>query len=990
MLDATSSEHQPLFYARFNQPTLKFICDHDALLRLTFEKGDFIFNGAMGHKGQSVTIPADLNIDFRVNFETRVVGNDLQIDGAVVASVKPPLPTGQDAFLRYMTQYLELLHDAGNHVFYSLPQFSPRTSMDIDFTLIDHSEDFAWQESICGITVDQINSYLASLWLKSALLTHTKIGTKNSDWRLRSLTEFVKREDGLFFRIKFGAPRVHILCSREVVVYFDVYELEFFPGPDLSVAPEKKFMKWKIALMMNVLPMRDPEGHSVTVSLDVSSARYHHGLSKYPDIQEADVQHDHYCNIIVDFFSDEYLQILRVARYHIIYSHHALVQTVGSVEFTGEAEGSWGQIEVSDPGPHSGKVPSRDTIQHAKMYGFDQVVAISQDSINAQFSMLSHALFRTWSYSEAFSATFKPLSMQLLTGNRAIVWVHLASGQLKTLRDGKPDNECEPYEFKQWRAAFEVELKSCNQAELEGHSSATYKATSAYQKHGNKDDRVLRHIYLDLSSAEYLHDYSHYSNINAFSSPEEGRSTMLKLEALVWYLTEHYFCEIRKEGLNVIFSIPVFKASPSSYALTSMLFHVYSKVEVTRYNWTHIPAGMEPVIVILGTTGSRPLPADHLEYSTGWVVQANRGFSHGTIGISRRAFIEERLLRLLSNVNALTTLIPIMIDPLKGFHGVSLKKWAEHEQRKDRPSNWRLIPSDGSGYLKYLWEHCEEWRYKLSGNGEIDASQGISCVTRNYVELPTAVKHGALHIKVSGRVELGLSLQTGKAKSYNTSSAVCWSTNVALETIGSGIKVSTFGSREPQISEVVFTDGSAGKFRNPADMLREAFPSKVDLHELVEEIQAFEGAWEYCYPPATPYSLASPAFNADGDLLFELRRHGATTSRAGGPLSPTAKTGRALTPLGRRPGSRAGMRNGNKSPPPHSSSSHPFSAGGASLGGAGLTGRASFASIASTTVGTTVTGGATAHTVMGEFQQIVSGAAGAKVTPVTVLDSSSG
>lgn len=44
----------------------------------------------------------------------------------------------------------------------------------------------------------------------------------------------------------------------------------------------------------------------------------------------------------------------------------------------------------------------------------------------------------------------------------------------------------------------------------------------------------------------------------------------------------------------------------------------------------------------------------------------------------------------------------------------------------------------------------------------IDACQGV---TRNYVELPTAVKQGALHIKISGKVELSLTLQVGKSES---------------------------------------------------------------------------------------------------------------------------------------------------------------------------------------------------------------------------------
>ncbi|KAL7279892.1 hypothetical protein ACG7TL_006301 [Trametes sanguinea] len=982
----SSSTH--LFDARFKAPQLKFICDHDAVLTLTFEKGEFTADASKGHsKAQMISIQENSSVDFRVHYDSEMVSNNLKVDGhgtvievivldlksAVVASVKPPLPNAEETFLGYLGQYLKLLHEAGNHVLYSLPHFSPRPPMSIDFTLIDKSTEHEWQESVCGITVDQFNSYLASLWLKSALLEHSKVATKNKDWRLRSLTEFTKKEEGSFYRIRFGAPHIDILCAKEVVMYFDLDELDFFQGSDFSATPQKHFAKWKVALIINVVPERDSEGHSLTVALDFSSARYYDGLSSFPGVAEADVMETHYRDIIIEFFSEEYLHILRIARYHIIYSRHTRLETIGkvTVDATEEAEGSWPRIE--EPAALPGRMSSRDTIQHAKMCGFDQVIAISQGSLNVQFTMISHALFRSWSYGEAFSATFKPLSMQLLSNNRAIVWVHLIGGKLKTLLDGKPNDESTLHEFKDWRVAFEVEIKLCTQAELDGRLSETYKATAAYQKHGNKDDRDLKHVYLDFSTAEYIHDYSDYKDLSAFGSLAEGRSTMLKLEAIVWYLTEHYLPAVSKEGLNVISSVPVFKPGPSlpSYALTSVAFQVYCKYEVTRYNWAHVPTGMEPIIVVLGTTGSRPLPAGRLEYSTNWIVQAQQHFSHGTISIARRVFIEERLLHLLSNVNALTTLIPIMLDPLKGFYGVSLKKWAEHEQRKDRASKWQPVNSKDPGYLRYLWEHCEEWHYSLSGNAEIDVSQGISCITRNIVELPTVVKRGALQIKISGRVELRLT----------TSSAVKWTTIVTIETIGSGIKVHTVGSHDPEYSMAEYSGNDAKTLRNPADMLQAAFPTKIDLQELVEEIRAFEGAWEYCYPPAAPYSLASPVFNADGDLMFELRRHGATAVRAGGPLSPTGRGGRPLTPIG-RPGSRAGMRKGNKSPPPHTSSSHFFSGGDVFTGSGGF---GSFSESTSFTEGTSFFGGGSMQRVMGEFQQLVGGNAGGKPGPLSVI-----
>ncbi|KAI0706320.1 hypothetical protein C8Q76DRAFT_818580 [Earliella scabrosa] len=507
--------------------------------------------------------------------------------------------------------------------------------------------------------------------------------------------------------------------------------------------------------------------------------------------------------------------------------------------------------------------PFHKTIQRTKMFGFDQVVAISQGSINAQLSALSahmQSIFYRWKYEDFFEASFKPMSVRLLSHNRAIVWVHSQGGHLKTLQGSVPWDGSMNFQFGEWRLAFEVKLKMCSQTELEATCSDACKKGPAYDKHGSQFDRELHHIYLDLHNAEYLNDHS---TLGDLASGDD------KLEAAKHYITKHYFIDICKDAQNVISSVPVWKSGtslPSLYALTSVEFQVYSKVEITRHNWAHVTAGMEPVVVVFGTTDFRNLPSKHLDYSTGWVVQGNNVFSHGTISIAKHVFI----LNLLSRLNALTTLIPPPpADGMQAFHGFKLQPWAEHEKRKDTsPSDWELQPSDTDESSKYMWEHCEEWRYKLKGTSrKMRATHEISCTTRNYVEIPTAVNQGALCIKISGQVELELSLEPTQP----ASSSVSWSTDITIQTTGSGIKVGGLGLHDPVFTRPEFTEGHASRFRNPMDMLREAFPPKVNLDELVQDINAFESAWQYHYPLANAYSLASPAFNDDGDILFQLR-----------------------------------------------------------------------------------------------------------------------
>ncbi|KAJ3003474.1 hypothetical protein NUW54_g5276 [Trametes sanguinea] len=481
--------HAP-FHACFKPPVLDFICDHDVMLRLTFERGHYVLDSYRGIKGQTITIPADLTVDIRLNYAMKTVNNDLKLGGheaeikvlvldlknASVVSINPELET-RDAFIRYILQYLKALHGAGNDVLFSLPRFGEHPAMDIDFTLASDLSDFQWQDAIYGITTTQINQYLASQWLKSALLSHTTLATNVNSRELRALAQYDKLDPGSYFRLKFGTPTVEVLCAKEVIVYFDVDEVEFFNGPDFTEEPETGFRKWKIAFIMNVIEQRDRDGHCVTLTLDLSN------------------EEDEWRERIVGFIKDEYLQILHSVQYHVIYFHHARIMSYGGPLVD----------PVDMPGggkPMLGGGSPRETIGQAKMFGLDQVVAISQASINTQLSALSHALLRMWSHGNAFTATFKPLSMQLLSNERAIVWVHLASGELKTLheRHHEPWNESPLHQFANWVVAFEVELKMCNHANLDGRHSEAFRHTAVFQKHGAMEDRELKHIYFDLSS----------------------------------------------------------------------------------------------------------------------------------------------------------------------------------------------------------------------------------------------------------------------------------------------------------------------------------------------------------------------------------------------------------------------------------------------------------------------------------------------------------
>ncbi|GJE97522.1 hypothetical protein PsYK624_137430 [Phanerochaete sordida] len=199
-----------------------------------------------------------------------------------------------------------------------------------------------------------------------------------------------------------------------------------------------------------------------------------------------------------------------------------------------------------------------------------------------------------------------------------------------------PWSESEAYKFDNWRLAFEVELKLADGDKLDGVSTAwnaKLEDSFVYKQHGKKDDRVLKHIYLDFKTAEFIHNLSSFDGL--FNSTE--KRPIEKVQALVTYLREYYFTQIISTGTHVLYTLPVFKAGaclPSANALTDVTFQIYSKITYDRRNWAAMAKEGEPALLILGMTQFRcfrKLPCTKIEWSGNWIANSTRSVSCGTV-----------------------------------------------------------------------------------------------------------------------------------------------------------------------------------------------------------------------------------------------------------------------------------------------------------------------------------------------------------------------
>jgi len=167
--------------------------------------------------------------------------------------------------------------------------------------------------------------------------------------------------------------------------------------------------------------------------------------------------------------------------------------------------------------------------------------------------------------------------------------------------------------------------------------------------------------------------------------------------------------------------------------LTGLKFQVYSKHTYSRLN-AHLS---DAVIVLLGMTNFKALPKARLQYSADWVRRSKGQVGTGTVCLSRKVFLEERLLSLLASINASTTIVPIFpgSDDESGyvalFTGVEASEWGlalatwgkknSGRRKSTAKSNWQVnAAAEGS----YKWEYVDKWSYEHEGHAG-DVNNGI-------------------------------------------------------------------------------------------------------------------------------------------------------------------------------------------------------------------------------------------------------------------------
>ncbi|PCH33793.1 hypothetical protein WOLCODRAFT_112517, partial [Wolfiporia cocos MD-104 SS10] len=888
-----------MFHVKFDKPSLEFVCDHDAILHINIREGHFYldhnktFTGSVPD-GSPVQELSQIELLFRVGFDIRSVntqerlGNGKNVINVVVFDLpkaklisEDAIVAGKPALAFYMKKYLEFLQDAGNNILFSLPDFDiSRTQLKIDYSeLLEHP--FRFTDQIYGVSMATINEQLSSSWIKAAMLAGGILG-QNIDWKATALAEYrgpwASHDATVQFNIKFGAPRINAVCSKEVILYINLNEITFYQ--DEESPDNKPYTGWEIAIMTDIVCEEDIDGTLSWCKIDANNVRFCYELCQTPGYEDADDITLQYFDNLLEFLGGQYLHILEGTGQLTIYDSRR-----SSFRFASDEDSLSWDTDVTGDSVHGRMASWRQIINKSEMYGFDQVIAISQASINTDLKSLwdsaivsgaeGHAsLLAKWSFGDYCSVEFAPMRIRLLSDERAVVLIRLKKGFLKTMRNRQPWDESEQHPFEDWQIAYIADLKMVNHDDLGGVDGAN--DSPAYNQHINQIDRNLQHIRLDLSNVEFSHEHSRFDNL----LQSQDANPIEKIRAMLWYIKTEYLPALIDKRLDVILSIPVWTPNVGEslpvHAWTDVAYRVSSNATSTSpiQLWQQSSDTTESAIILYGMTNSRQMPSTHFQLSSNWTIQGGRMLSHGTLSLSRDVALEQDLLVRLARINAHTTIIPQFASVTVEDNGLSnlrLLTWAQDREKAAQECRWSAGPPQRDGARQYEWEHRAFFSYENEGTFAAKGACSVACTTRNLASLSAVVGGGAMELQLSGEILLEV-IYTANQRAGRAKTTAKWNASIVLQSNTGGIKVNVVHNVKPQLAKPEF-DGDLS--RNVADQIQQLLeaqlPKSNNFEEVLQNLRQFEGTWQACYLNSQAYCLSNPTFNARGDLLFELR-----------------------------------------------------------------------------------------------------------------------
>ncbi|THU95309.1 hypothetical protein K435DRAFT_839574 [Dendrothele bispora CBS 962.96] len=854
-----------------------------------------------------------------LNMESATLVSEHSSIPGITTAVDGNVLNKSNALQHYLKHYLHIFKCGGFHVLYSLPDFDNLsiTTAHIDYSVISKHTLAVDNLYACGFKLmpTTVNT-LAS----DKDVTKTFLAEHRTNWK--DSTEDIQ------IHITSGPLQIQALCKREVIMYIDLQDIRFHTNGYFTSQAQHEFSDWKIAFIVDIIYEEADQGCVKRVKLNLGTARFCEHLSFF-GAQTIEV--DLFTRLrttLVRYLTHHYLHILETSEYHCVYHHDTRVHVdIGEDEPYGPGEpGEFPDDDHPEGGYHGGTglgdhdcecesesecghkggiqwgILTRGLVEYTHCSDFDIVTSVTQGSVNSTFYTwweAAHNRFiklgkrHTWESVEIerdtcladysfvheqhadevfFSASFLAPRIQLICkeGSQSVLlYFNIQSGFLRTLGQGKtlqPGSEI--YNFSNWRIAFEVQLKLVDASE----SSISNVILKRYGRTGHSS---FKHLILDLSTAKFSLTSSHCPGL---LDGQDYRLIRVRREALVHYFTHHYFAAFKRARHHILYTIPLFDKNGVGnhrHTVTSLKFQILPFTAGTSQIFEGLFGKYRAlfdrnVVVFLGMVDNHQMPTGWLPGGMNWVGGAGTKIPHGTVSLSRKSFLEARILQKLEAINRDTTIFATLGAVEGGKWKPELMTWNNHQTKKNLSCHFHQTKSTSES-LEFCWYNKDQWTYTHEGEFDGNGLYKVNCTTKNTVSVPTT-KRANYAISVKGRVDLNLAYQ-GNGRDWSAEMYVTWSAIIKLTSEGHGLTLHVLPAKIVPEFHNSRVEGNVGHNAQEIafEQLRKQFPGAIEFSTVTNELRdSFEGSWTGLHVESREMVLQQPIFNKRGDLMCEL------------------------------------------------------------------------------------------------------------------------
>ncbi|KAK0544175.1 hypothetical protein OC845_005733 [Tilletia horrida] len=530
---------------------------------------------------------------------------------------------------------------------------------------------------------------------------------------------------------------------------------------------------------------------------------------------------------------------------------------------------------------------------------FDQIVAISQDSINANLKVRfntykSLSKFKVDSDDDdgtGIDSTMRPPTVRLYVPDdprKARFFLHFDKGTFSYRARPSPEvkkKELFTHSMDNWTLAFMATLSQHRRKANEAPGLIPDKVLAQLDNPGSYS---LTQIILDLTTSSVVNfdlDACVTPGLNLLDKEENKARTYLR------NFMNDYIDTIAKEGHTIVGSALTKDRDGLMTKSTASLPPVYLKTQTMRANQNEVDNGGNDAFLFCELLAHRPADPESFGPLEGWkqwvkapasgtMVIAHRSIWNGYFVERLRFFIPE-MIDLLGTVNNWLS-IPLS-EPVQSDKSLPWKIGAECPTANGVTPQWNSI----SELCSYQWsnEIKSQWTEVIDWGRDIDhtsaAGHGVLIQTQivpNTNQIGVFVRLATVEGNVSDKDVIFTHVGSAKFRSC----LVEFTVNFPLETVEDG----ALGFGKPVIKvlqkNVHCYEGEMGWFSNDINPQRELadrivgfIESRLASNDFLDKLsKGIKNQAMFQFSGGRTFMFKDPSFNGDGDLTAALTFRG--------------------------------------------------------------------------------------------------------------------